>query len=375
MKFLVLSVTAGEGHNITAGAVKEGFESMGHQCEILDTYEYINHLLGKALDKGYLSATKHLDTLYAKGYKWFEDISPDSDFRSFFRATNAAVAKKVANYIFDYDPDAIFVTHSFAAALLDVIREKYIIGCNIYGIVTDFSMHPFWEEATGIDYVVVANELLEFQAKKKGFKKGQILPFGIPIKLKFNQRLDAEKKAALKKKHGLSENATTLVVMGGSMGFGNIENNIVTLDSLDRDFQIVVICGRNQKMYDSLSNITFRKTVKIYGYVNFVDELMECADIFVSKPGGLTSSEALAKGLPMIIVNPIPGVEDRNADFLCNNGVAMRVTSVYDLPDVIFQYLRFPEKLNLMKTNVDFLAKPNSTLELCKFAEKRVGKS
>ena len=372
MKFLVMSVTAGEGHNITASAVKEGFEHLGHECQILDTYDYINRLLAKSLDKGYLSATKYLESWYAKGYKWFEDIGPESDFRTVFRATHAVVAKKIVSYIYDYAPDAIFVTHSFAASLLDVIREKYIIGCKIYGIVTDFCMHPFWEEATHIDYVVVANELMEHQARKKGFDKEQILPFGIPIKLKFDKKCSDEEKRQLKKKHGFDENLLTVIVMGGSMGFGNIENSISMLDSLDLDMQIGVICGKNQKIFNSLSEMTFKKNVRVFGYIDFVDELMECADVFVSKPGGLTTSEALAKGLAMVIVNPIPGIEDRNADFLCNNGVAMRVTDAYDLPDIIFQYFRFPEKLENMRKNIAIIAKPSSTLELCRFAEKRV---
>ncbi len=371
MKFLVLSITAGQGHNMTASAIKEGFESLGHDCLVLDTYEYISHMLAVIIDKGYLTTTKHMDTAYAKVYKWLEERKFDKENFSIVRMSNVSAAKKLYGYIEEYNPDALFVTHSFAAVLVDIIKEKFDLKCKTYGVVTDFCMHPFWEGALGLDYVICPNELMYVQCLKKGFKKEQFLPFGIPIKLKFAQKND---KKALCEKYGLDFEKLTLLVMGGSMGFGDIEETVTMLDNFKYDFQIIVVCGSNKKSYKALCNIQYKKNIIVLGYVDYIDELMECADGFITKPGGLTTSEALAKNLPLIIINPIPGIEDRNTDFLCNNGIAMKVTPAYDLQDIIYQYFAFPEKIKCMKENAVRIAKPNSALNLCKFAINNVVK-
>ncbi len=362
MRILILSVTAGEGHNSTALALKERFTKRGVNCDILDTLKYINKVLGKTVDTGYLATTKNFQASYARVYKILENRKTVRDEYSLARVNSSLAAKKIYKFILAYSPDAIISTHCFTAMILDVINERFGLDMPTYGVVTDFSFHPFWEEATNLDHIVTANELLNVQALKKGFIRKQIAPLGIPIKSKFAVKGE---KTALRKKYDLVPDRFTILLMSGSMGFGNIEKTVQLLENVELELQLIIVCGKNENAKNAIDSMKHRKKVLCLGFVDYIDELMDCADCFISKPGGLTTSEALAKELPLIIINPIPGVEDRNTEFLTNNGVAMRVTSTCPLDEVIYQCFYFPEKLENMRRNIRLIKRPDSAEALC----------
>ena len=294
MKVLILSITAGEGHNSTAKAIKAQFDTMPdvEECRILDTYEYLNKPLAKVIAQGYLLSTGMLPKPYAKFYRLAEKRNKTAEDKTATRISNGILAEKLKKYTDEYRPDIVISTHIFAAAIVDIMREKYA-DCNFVaaGIVTDFCFHPFWEEAVHNDYIITANELMNIRALKKGFKKSQILPLGIPIKPNFSIQ---KNKAEMREKHGLDPEKFTVLLMSGSMGYGSIETTVKMLDKINVDFQTVVVCGNNTKAKETLDSLRYRKKFVILGYVDYVDELMDASDCIVSKPGGLTSSEALA---------------------------------------------------------------------------------
>jgi processive 1,2-diacylglycerol beta-glucosyltransferase len=173
--------------------------------------------------------------------------------------------------------------------------------------------------------------------------------------------------------------------MGGGVGYGNMFETLQKINALNVDCQIIVICGKNEKVREKIEayissenqrnqenqeiseNKENNKKILCFGFVDNVDQLMDASDCIVTKPGGLSTSEALAKNLPIIIVNPIPGQEERNTEFLLNNGVAMRVTKTCPLDEVIFQFFFFPEKIENMKRNINLLRRPNATHDICEF--------
>ncbi|MBQ9940532.1 MAG: glycosyltransferase [Clostridia bacterium] len=365
MKVLILSITAGEGHNSTAKAIQAQFESMPNiECRTLDTYEYLNKFLAVTVSEGYLISTSKVPKPYSKFYRLAEKRTKTADDITALRLSSKVMAKKLLRYTNVYKPDVVICTHIFAAMIIDEMKVKHNSDFTAVGIVTDFKFHPFWEECIHFDYIVTANELMNIQAFKKGYKKSQILPLGIPIKPQFALR---DNQQSARRKLELEQNKFTLLLMGGSMGFGDIVKNAKILDDIKVDFQTVVVCGNNRQAKESLDKIEFKKKFIILGYVDYVDKLMDAADCIVTKPGGLTSSEALAKGLPIIIVNPIPGQEDRNAEFLLNNGVAMFVTDTCPMDEIIYQFFYFKEKITNMKRNISLIGKPNSTKNLCEF--------
>ena len=256
------------------------------------------------------------------------------------------------------------MTHVFAATIVDVMIQHHPLRAKTMGIVTDFSMHPYWEEVPSLDYLVVANEYMMQMAKKKGFNEKQILPLGIPIHPKFSKRMTKEEARRL---IGLDETKPTILMMGGSMGYGDPKENIIGLDKLPLDFQIINVCGANVKGKEEIDNLTTEKTVLNYGYTSNIDVLMDASDCIIGKPGGLTTSEALAKELPMIIVNPIPGQEERNVQFLLNIGAAMAVTDLVSIEDIVTDLFSNPEKIDVMRNAIKLISKPNSTKDICEF--------
>ncbi len=367
MKILIMSVTAGGGHNTCAEAMRKYLEERGVDCRVVDTFNYISKPLAKGISEGYLFVTKDIKYGFAAGYRIAEKRRKNADDESVARLTNRLLSSKMRKFIDEYDPDAIIYTHVFAGVILDVLKTKGKLSAKTLGILTDFVFHPFWEECLHLDYVITANELLAYQAKKKGFSEEQIIPSGIPINPKFaTSKTKEEARAEL----GLDLNKKTVLLMGGSMGYGNIGKLVSRLDSIDTDFQLIVVCGNNKTMYRDVSSMNTKKRILALGFVNNVDLLMDASDCIISKPGGLTTSESLAKKLPMIIVNPIPGQESRNTEFLLNNGAAIVPSRTYPIEEALWSLLSSPDKMRVMRDNIEMLRKPNAAADACELAIK-----
>ncbi len=360
MKGLIFSITTGQGHNQTAKVMAEELEKNGVACKYMDVYEYIHPKLSESLSMLYLMSTKNIPKMYGTGYRMMEMREGGNAVLP--KLTNTLLARKMLKLLRAEEPDFIICTHVFAALLVTYLQDHFDKKIHTIGIVTDFTIHPFWED-TRLDYYVTASELLGNQGLKKGIPLTKLKPFGIPIDPKFSKRR-TKKEAFLEL--GIPERKTVLV-MSGSMGFGNVAEGIRELDKLPFDFQIVTICGNNKKLKSQLDKMKLSKPAYHYGYVNNVDVFMDAADCIVTKPGGLTTSEALAKGLPMIMNNPVPGQEDRNVEFLLNAGAALKISETFSLSDAIYQLFLNEERLEILYRAIRFLGKPNSTKDLVEF--------
>ncbi|MHC1694424.1 MAG: glycosyltransferase [Eubacteriales bacterium] len=366
MRVLVLSITTGQGHNSTGKALIDYFATIGVDAKMVDAYELVSKMLATSLDKGYLMSTKNMKQGYKVLYRMWETRHIDRSETSAMRMASRIQAHKLRAFIENYNPDAIICTHVLSAILADILKQEGSCGVPVYGIVTDFVFHPFWEEAHHIDYVVTASELLNIQAFRKGFKREQILPFGIPINPKFAKH---ENKRQASRRLNLNPEVFTVLLMGGSMGFGNMTSTLKKLDSLSLEMQIIIVCGNNKKAKDEIDKLETKKKILCYGFVDNVDQLMDASDCIITKPGGLTTSEALAKNLPILMINPIPGQEDRNVEFLLNNGMGMYITKTTPLDEIVFQFFLYPEKIANMKRNIALLSKPESSREICEFVK------
>ena len=363
MKVLILTITAGGGHNSTARAIGDCLNSMGAQVRTLDTLYYLNKQLGETVSKGYLLSVDSMKYAYKSIYRQLEKRKKSGKL-SASRMTNMLLSRKLCKYIDEYDPDVIVCTHIFAATLIDVLKVQSHIHAKTVGIVTDFAFHPYWEDTVHFDYVVTASEQMIRQAYRKGYRDEQVLPFGIPINPKFSRSIT---KSDARAHVGIDCDKPTLLFMSGSMGYGNLEEAVRELDELEVDFQFLIVCGNNAEAKEKIESMTLRKSAKIYGFTDQVDLLMDASDCIVTKPGGLTTSEALSKELPMIILNPIPGQEDRNVEFLLNNGAAMAVNDNYSVADLVYILFSNPAKLEAMRTSVAVISKKDATRRLSDF--------
>lgn len=363
MKVLFLSVPTGQGHHQTAKAVLEYFKSNQEvECRFLDIMDNVSPMLADSIQQGYLLSTKVTPHIYGRFYDMADkrDVSKDSNVA---RLIKSVLHKKLLAYIRQYDPDIIVATHVVAAIATTYLRNKYPIRAKAIAIVTDYTIHPFWEDAD-VDYYITASELLDYQALKKGIPANKIKSFGIPIQPHFTQKLSQEEA---RKKLGL-ENCFTVLLMMGSMGYGqDILSTIRSLDRMNEDLQLVTVCGNNKKLKARIDALIKHKKIYNYGYTQEVSTMMDAADCIITKPGGLSTSEALAKGLPIIMLDPIPGHEDRNKEFMLNNGVAMCISPSFPVTEAVYQLIKYDFKSSELKDNMKNIAKPYAAETLGKF--------
>ncbi len=361
-KVLILSVKVGYGHHATAQAIADYLEALGVECEMLDSFEYISHFLSDAIQDGYLQIAKLAPGIYGSSYDKMDKKSTESNKFSPITVSSKMVSKKLKEYITDFAPDAIIGTHSYASMLITYMKRKGYISCPTYGVITDFTVHPLWEN-TELDYYVTPSELIMKQFVRKGIAEEKVLPFGIPIKPKFAKKLE---KAEACRQLGI-ENKTTILIMGGSLGLGNIQAEMEKIDSVPGDFQILCVCGTNEKSRQAILAKEWKKKIHVYGFVDVVDVMMDASDCIVTKPGGLTSSEFMAKGLPAILINPMPGHEDRNLEFMVNAGVAVMTTKTFPIDEALNMVINTPWRMEQLKKSIAALGKPEATKTLCEF--------
>lgn len=372
MKSLILSISTGQGHHATGQAIENVFKQRGVDCETLDAYEYIEPILSHLVSRGYLLSSAYAKTISSKLYDIVVKKNKPSKRYSVPKITNTVWAKDLRNYIEQAKPDVIICTHVLSAILVNIMRERQWVEAVTVGIVTDFTVHPLWEEAAHLDYYVTPSDLLDFQMKRKGLEINKILPIGIPIKAKFSQHID---RSEARKQLGLDLHKHTILLMSGSMGYGKIDESIASLDRLKLDLQVMVVCGNNKRMYEKVKELVTEKRFDIYGYVDNVDVMMDAADCIITKPGGITTSEAMAKGLPMIMVNPIPGHEMRNAEFMLNNGLALYATKSFPLDEAVFSLFQHPDRINFLRATIELYARQNSAENLCDFLIEKYEKN
>ena len=362
MKALIFTITAGEGHNVTAAALKDALTARGADCEVVDMYKATNRLVHVLSAKGYLFVTRRLNRLHGFVYGRLEKRKANAHKPSLTRFFYRGMAKKAKRLIDAIAPDVIVSTHTYASMILDIAKQKYGLTVKTVAIETDFTMHPCAEEGLRLDRLVTACEDLIPAAKRKGFTEEQILPIGIPIRPRF--AVSHTKKEA-REAFGLNPSKSTLLLAGGSMGHGALVKTLKQLDGAEADFQIAVVCGSNARAKRKIDTAKWKHTVYNPGFTDRMDLLMDASDLLVSKPGGLTGSEALAKKLPLLISDQIHGQETRNTDFLVSHGVAFVPKKGETIAEAALALLSSPARLAEARRSAEIIRKPFSTASLC----------
>lgn len=366
MNILILSVTAGFGHNSTAAALSSGLQAGNATVTVLDIYKYLNEAMYQAIDKGYLISSKYTPGVYRTFYTKLE--KKEHSAHNPITMLNTWLAFKFEKYLEDLKPDVIVCTHIFAARIINELKARSKITVPVIGIITDYTIHPYWESVPQIDYIDIASPLLKYRAVQRGIPAEHIVSFGIPINPKFSNSMT---KTEARRELSIPEDRKTILVMCGSMGYGKMNILIRNIVLSGSSYTVLAVCGNNTKQFKKLEHMKNSSSdydnLHIFGFVNNVDIMMDASDCIVTKPGGLTVSEALEKKLPMVLVSPIPGQEERNTEFLLNNGVALNVTDTFDVDEALHYIFHQPERLESMKKSIEFISCRNATKNLSEF--------
>ncbi len=359
-KILILSVSAGAGHVRAAQALEAAIERWYEDIDVVhvDVMELVSPIFRKAYTDSYLKIVEKYPALWGYLYNKTDQEKTDSALNQFRAAMERLNTQKLIGVLKDTRPDHVICTHFLPAQLLSRKIKKGKFIKPVWVVVTDFDVHALWIHPYMNGYFA-ANEEVAWRMAARGISRDTIHVSGIPIMPQFSDRLSRKECA---KEFGFSPDKKTILMMSGGAGIGGIETLAEMLLTLNHDFQIVALAGRNERLLDHLNEIAAKHPGRLFplGFTRVVERVMAASDLVITKPGGLTTSECLAMGLPMIVVSPIPGQEERNADFLLENSAALKACDGGALNYRVSMLLSEPARLEELRKNSKRLGKPDA---------------
>jgi processive 1,2-diacylglycerol beta-glucosyltransferase len=366
-KVLLLSASAGAGHVRAAEAVEKAFkqrkDSNGLEVHHFDVLNYTNKLFRHLYSKAYIDLVNKMPEVPGWVYDKLDKPWKNERRRLALDKLNTRPFVKLLR---EYQPDLIVCTHFLPAEIVSWLKAKERLASRQVIIVTDFDVHAMWLVHHYERYFVAVDEARAY-LEVIGIPAEKITVSGIPIDPVFAIKKD---KHEMRAKHGLAPDRTTILLSAGGFGVGSVDALVQSLLPLQRRAQVVAICGRNEELKERLTKLASRikpdasVLLKPFGYTNEMDELMTASDLVLGKPGGLTTSEALAKGLVFVIVNPIPGQEERNSDHLLEGAAAIRCNNLPTLSYKLDRLLADPQRFKSMQANARRMGHPNAAKEI-----------
>lgn len=391
MKVVILSASTGGGHMSAANALKDYINSNGSEALVIDAIEYISPLLNKTVTEVYEYVATKNPILWKMMYK----SSNKKSVNSIIGKTNSLISNKLIPLLESHNPDIIVTTHPFTTEMISKLKKHKKTDIPLICIMTDYAPHRTWINPY-VDAYIVANENMITPMIKMDVESDKIFPFGIPVDDAF---FNTQNREELIKELNLKSNIPTILIMAGSCGLTNIEKIYNELQSIKQDFQIIIITGKNKKLYENMQNVIsgkktgirnrilakisekapelkrmrfikryqnqaennkYPKNTQLIYFTDEVEKYMSVSDLILTKPGGLTVSEALACNLPMALYDAIPGQEEENANFLVSNNMAVKLNSSDDISKTVSDLISDPEKLRAMKYNCTNFDKSDS---------------
>ncbi len=362
---LILSASAGAGHLRAAEAIERAFNETGAAQSVrhIDALDYTNPLFRRLYSKAYVDMVTRMPEVLGWLYDLADKPGRDDRLKLAFDKLNTRPFIKLLE---EYQPEITVCTHFLPSEIISWLMDKGRLATRQAVVVTDFDIHAQWLCDNYAHYFVALDET-RAHLEELGMPAHKITISGIPIHPEFARLKD---QAAMREKHGLHRDRPVILISAGGFGVGRIETLMTALLRLRHPAQIIAICGRNHELKEKLDHVVAdlpagnHIAVHVVGYTTEMHEYMAASDLVVGKPGGLTTSEALAAGLVYVIVSPIPGQEERNADHLLEEGAAIRCNNLPVLAYKIDRLLDDAPRLAALRANVRRLARPRAAFDI-----------
>jgi len=356
-KILILSVTAGNGHNACANSMKRKLEASGEEIEVkvVDLLKsYSTKMRVWIADKGYNLAVGKLLPIF----NYFYDVCKKKDPNKRYSCSAMAVAKTVVSgllkEILEFQPDVVYCTHFYAGAALSALKLIYNLPCKTIISNLDYVNSPFWESNIGVDYFAIPNEDFIEECIEEGFKKEQLLTFGLPVDERTLQTTD---KMLAREKLGLEKDLFTIMVMFGgghwSGGLKIFKNLIKILEKREEKTQVIMINGKNKAGFDKISKLKFKDNVKVVnvGFTKEVPLYLSASDMIINKFGGTSVTEMINQAIPMLITEKVPAQEKYNLEYMKEKKVALSFKNKKELEIGLAQLIENPDIRKEMSEN------------------------
>jgi processive 1,2-diacylglycerol beta-glucosyltransferase len=369
MRVLIATVTAGAGHLQAAAALEETWRAQSPRdiVERLDVLDFTSSLYRKVYVKSYLKLVEHAPDLWAHVFKKTDDPEYVRKISRLRRTVSKLTTSKFVTRLKKFKPEVVLCTHYMPSEVVSAASREMKHPPLLATVVTDFEAHALWMQP-GVDLYFVAAEETKARLVARGLSADTVIVTGIPISQRFANIGDP---APIRKRFGLRDDLPVLLVLGGGFGMGPVVEILQQLDKLPVLTQILVVCGRNEELRREAAVIDVRHPTRVFGFVTNMHELMAVSDLVITKPGGLTTSEALALGKPIFVLNPIPGQEAANSDFLLENGAAAKANRLEDLPFRLEKLLG-STRLEELAANAKRLGRPHAAAAICREVLRRV---
>lgn len=349
---LIVSASIGSGHTQAANAVRDELTrcSPGSQVTVVDFLEGTGWL--GMIKETYLKMLDVVPHAYEFLYRWSQGQLPGSKVK---KITALAMKTRLLGLLRQYRPDLVVFTHPFPCCAAAYLRRTQRISTPLHAIITDFATHQLWVHKE-INLYFAPNAAVAEALCGMGIAQSRISTTGIPISLKFINRDQVSSKPQ----------EPVVLIMGGGLGLGAVEQAVVALAALKLPLRLIVIAGSNRGLQERLR--AYQKlsphSIEILGYTERIPELMAQASLLITKPGALTCSEALAMHLPLVLYDPILGQEAANADYLISQGTAVRIETEQRLASVVGQLLANAAEIEAMRMNACSVARPYAAVDI-----------
>lgn len=376
MRFLVLSVTSGEGHHAMGKAVCEYLTNEGHETKLIDYLKPNAKFRAYLAHDWYFWTLKHFPGFSRKAYENIQDrdiTKVPGKLNAFQYMTGSKKANRyIQDQIAEFKPDMIYCTHVYTAKVMSEFKKEGLYkDIPVFFTVSDYTIHAYTELATGIDYLLTPNDDLNDKLIEMGFKEEQFLPFGITVNHKFSSHKQSKEDTRVSL--GLEKDYPTFMIMNGGVGFGETLELVKEISQIKDKFQLIVVNGRNKKMKEEIDEfIATGECCKILnlGFATNVSELMDASDVLIGKIGGVAIAEAFNKGLPIVVSGDAPFQEYDNVVYLGARNAIVHAGNKEKTRETLQEFISKPETLEKMKENVRKIAKPNATKDFVEFMYK-----
>ena len=369
MEVLILSCGMGGGHNSAGQALAEELQRRGHCVTFMNAFDLKGRETSAFINNAYISIAQRVPGLFGAIY-FLGELYRHLPGKSPVYWANGKMAGYMERLLSEHHFDAIVASHTFPALTLTKMKRDGILLPKTFFVATDYTCTPFEEEAD-CDYAVIPSPELRGEFCRYGFDEDRLLPFGIPVRSEFSE--DTPQNEA-RGRLGLSCGDFVILLTGGSIGAGQISKTVEILRpflSEDRRRRLIVICGNNRKLYEKLSGTCAGcDQITLMEKTDQMADLMHSCDVFISKPGGLSSTEAAAAGVPLIHISPIPGCESHNSRFFAQRGMSISVKNLKRDLIPALESLRNPTVASRMRHAQHTALDRFSTTRLCDFIEQ-----
>ena len=368
-KILIFYASFGGGHLSAAKSIEKYLLKNYKEIdvELIDCMKYVNKAFEKISTTAYKEMAKKMPWAWGKIYS----SSQKGPLAHISSKANSFMAIKLLKLLREKNPDIVISTHPFGSQMCSYLKRKKKVDFKIATIMTDFKSHDQWlVGADYTDYFFVSNTNMQKELKDKNIDENKVIVTGIPVREEF--LIPHNNEQTLNDLEFSNEKKVVLFFGGGEFGLGKemTLNVLECLLSRCKNAQVIAISGKNEVMKLKFENLVKKysreQDVRIFEFTDKVAEYMSIANLVVTKPGGLTSSESLVSHLPMVLINPIPGQEEENAEFLESKKVAKWIKKDDDINFILNILVNDDTILNNMKENTYLIAKPNATENICK---------